>query len=171
MSQQEPVPFLEAGAVAYDVAMRRLDEQMRQVDAIDNKVSVVVGASSAIAALFAGFAAVAVDVDSARSLWTGVAFIGLVIVAYLPAVVFGVLAFRFYEWSFRPSWQQLLEFGEQFSEKAMQSWVACECVTSLTTNATKIASKLGYGGWSMRFLVVETVLAAAGLLSVLVSQA
>ena len=171
MSQQQSVPFLQGGEVAYDVAMRRLDEQMRQVDAIDNKVGAVIAASSAIAALFAGFAAVAVDVERPVSLWTAVAFTGLVIVAYLPAMVFAVLAFRFWEWSLRPNWGQLLEFGEGYSEEAMRSWVAHECVTSLTTNATKIASKLGYGGWSMRFLVVETVLAAAGLLSVLVSQA
>lgn len=171
MSQQQSVPFLEGGDVAYDVAMRRLDEQMRQIDAIDNKVGAIIAASSAIAALFAGFAAVAVHVDSRASLWTGVAFIGLVVLAYLPAVVFGVLAFRFYEWSLRPNWEQLLEFGERFSEKGMRSWVARECVTSLATNVAKIRSKLTYGGWSMRFLIVETLLAAAGLLSVLVSQA
>jgi len=171
MSQQQSVPFLEGGGVAYDVAMRRLDEQMRQIDAIDNKVGAVIGASSAIAALFAGFAAVAVDVDSPASLWTGVAFIGLVIFAYLPAVLFGVLAFRFWEWSLRPNWDQLLEFGKAFSEESMRSWVAHECVTSLATNVTRIHAKLAYGGWSTRFLIVETVLAAVGLFSVLVSQA
>lgn len=171
MSTQQSVPFLEGAEVAYDVAMRRLDEQMRQIDAIDNKVGVLIGASSAIAALFAGFAAVAVDVDNAISLWIGVTFIGLVVLAYLPAVVFGVLAYRFYGWSLRPNWAQLLQFGEQFSEEAMYSWVAFECVTSLTTNVTRIHSKLTYGGWSMRFMIVQTLLAALGLIAVLVSQA
>lgn len=173
MGAKETVEVLESAEVAYDVAMRRLDEQMRQIDAIDNRVGVIIGASSAVATLFAGFASVAVQTESRGSLWTGVAFITLVALFYLLAVLFALVGVGLWrrEWDLRPNWDQLLSFGRDYSDRAMRSWVAHACVLSLKENSGGIGSKLALYGWSMRFLICEALVAAAGLLAIVAANA
>lgn len=170
MGQHKAVEVLQSADVAYDVAMRRLDEQMRQIDAIDNKIGVIVGASSAIATLFAGFASVAVQTESRESLWTGVAFMALVVLLYVPAVAFGMRAYRFYEWDLRPNWDDLLLFAKDYSDQVMRSWVADGCIASMKENSERISSKLAHAGRSTRFLVYETLAAAGGLLAILAAN-
>lgn len=170
MASNETVQVLESAEVAYDVAMRRLDEQMRQIDAIDNKIAVIVGASSAVATLFTGFMAVAVRTDSSGSLWTGIAFIALVVCFYVAAITFGMRAYQFYEWDLRPDWDALLLFAETYPDEVMRSWVADACVTSLKENSSRISSKLAHAGRSTEFLVCETVAAAAGLLAIVAAN-
>jgi len=165
------VDVLQSAEVAYDVAMRRLDEQMRQIDAIDNKIGVIIGASSAIATLFAGFASVAVQTESRASLWTGVAFMIVVVLLYVPAILFGMLAYRFHEWDLRPNWDQLLSFGTDYSDQIMRSWVADACVLSLKENLGKMSTKLSWAGWATRLLASETLMAAAGLLAIVAANA
>ena len=170
MSLGEAVDVLRSPQVAYEVAMRRLDEQMRQIDAIDNKVGAIMGACSAVATLFTGFASVAVQTDETGSLLTGIAFIALVIAFYLPAILFGMRAYGFYEWDLRPNWDDLLLFAKEYSDEVMQSWVAQGCVASLKGNSKAISSKLAYAGRSTLFLICETLAAAGGLLAVLAAN-
>jgi len=171
MAGDETVEVLEGAEVAYDVAMRRLDEQMRQIDAIDNKIGVVVGASSAIATLFAGFASVAVRTESSDSLWVGVAFITVVTLLYVPTVLFGMFGYLVHEWDVRPNWDQLLSFSKDYSDQVMRSWVAQACVASLKGNSRGISAKLTRFGWSTRLLACETLMAAAGLLAIVSANA
>ena len=171
MASNETVQVLESAEVAYDVAMRRIDEQMRQVDALDNRIGVIIGTSSALAALFAGFASVAVQTESGGSLWTGVAFITLVVVSYVLAVSVASVGLWRGEWDVRPNWDELLSFGRDYSDQVMRSWVAHACVLSLKENSGRIATKLALFGWSIRFLICEALVAAAGLLAIVAANA
>jgi hypothetical protein len=171
MSPEETVQVLESAEVAYDVAMRRLDEQMRQIDAIDNKIAVIVGASSAVATLFAGFVSVAAETESTLSLWMGIVFIALAVCFYVPAILFGMRAYGFYEWEIRPNWDDLLLFAVDYPDQVMRSWVAGACVASLKENSSRISSKLEYAGRSTWFLVCETLAAAGGVLAMLAANA
>jgi hypothetical protein len=172
MGSKDTVHVLESAEVAYDVAMRRIDEQMRQVDALDNRIGVIIGTSSALAALFAGFASVAVQTESRGSLWTGVAFITLVVLSYVLAVsVASVGLIMHREWDVRPNWDELLSFGRDYSDQVMRSWVADACVLSLKENLGRIRIKLALFGWSIRFLICEAVVAAAGLVAIVAANA
>lgn len=171
MGPEKTVQVLESAEVAYDVAMRRLDEQMRQIDAIDNRFGVVIGTSSALATLFAAFASVAVQTESRGSLWTGVSFMALVALSYLLGVSVASVGLWRHQWDLRPNWDQLLSFGRDYSDQVMRSWVADACVLSLKENLGGVRIKLALFGWSVRFLICEALVAAAGLLAIVAANA
>jgi len=170
MTNQEPT-VISAPQVAYEVAMRRLDEQMRQIDAIDNKIGFVLTAASAIIAVFAGFAAVTVKPEHEPSLAVGLAFMVLAGSIFVLAVVSGLQALRFYEWQVQPNWDDLLEYSGRYPEHVLQRWVAEACVASLKANTQLLDRKLSYGGHAMRFLLTEALAAAVGLLALILANA
>lgn len=170
MSNQEP-SLASAPQVAYDVSMRRFDEQMRQIDAIDNKIGFVLTAASAIIAIFAGFAAVTVRPEHETSLAVSLAFMVLAGLMFVVTVISGLQALRFYEWEIRPNWDDLLEYSAQYSEPVIQRWVAEACVASLKTNAQLLEKKLSYGGRAIGFLLAEAMASAVGLSALIVANA
>lgn len=159
-----------APQVAYDVAMRRLEEQMRQIDAIDNKIGLIIGAASAVIAIFAGFAATTIENDRSVSLAVGGVFIALAIVSYLPAIGLGLLAYRFEKWDLRPNWSYLLEYARGYSEDSMRFWVAEGCVLSLDENSKTLQRKLDRAGWAAVFLATEATVSALGLLAIVLAN-
>jgi len=168
---QEPVAGRGGSPnVAYDVAMLRLEEQMRQIDAIDNKISVMLAAASAIMALFAGFLAVVIRAEDTASLAVGVVFIALTGLFYVPGTIAGILAYRFYRWDLRPNWDDLLDYSASYPEPVMRRWVAEACVVSLKGNVTPIDRKLERAGWQMRLLAAQTVAASSGLLALIIAN-
>jgi len=169
MTNQEP-SLVSAPQVAYDVAMRRLDEQMRQIDAIDSKIGFVLTAASAIIAVFAGFAAVTVKPEHEPSLAVSLAFMVLAGLIFVLAVVSGLQALRFYEWEVRPNWDDLLEYSDRYPDHVLQRWVAEACVASLKANAQLLDRKLSFGGHAMRFLLAEALTAATGLSALIVAN-
>ena len=143
---------------------------MRQIDAIDNKISVMLAAASAIMALFAGFVAVTVTPGDTASLVLGVVFIALTGVFYVPGTIAGILAYRFYRWDLRPNWDDLLEYSASYPEPVMKRWVAEACVISLKENVTPIDRKLERAGWQMRLVAAQTAVASLGLLALVVAN-
>ncbi len=108
--REERVEEFQAADVAYDVAMRRLDEQMRQIDAIDNKITFFMTISTTIVGLFAGFAAITVDTNEAGSYVTGIAFIVIVAVMYVFVMISGFWgASAFYKWDLGPTGTSYLQ--------------------------------------------------------------
>jgi len=166
--RDERVEEFEAAEVAYDVAMRRLDEQMRQIDALDNKITLVIGTASAVAALFAGFAASTIHTDETASVVTGVLALLTVGLMFAPSATMGFRAYWFYEWSVRPGWDQLIEFSRNNSNGLVKSWVAVNCIASLETNTAQIQRKLGRAGLAVLFLMLEGAAAVLGMLAILV---
>jgi hypothetical protein len=160
-----------APQVAYDVAMRRLDAQMQQIDAIDSKVRLVIGAASGVITLFAGFAAVTIKAEIQACVIVGLVFMFLVILGYIPAIVLGVLAYRFREWERRPNWEALNQYIHEYSEDTMRIWVAEGCIESLKSNEPKIKHKVSQAEWAMRFLGAETLFSATGLLAIVITNA
>lgn len=164
------VQGVSSPAVAYDVAMRRLDEQMRQIDAVDNKIGVLLVAASTVIAVFAGFAAVAVDTGERPSLVVGTVFVALAGACYVVAMSLSILAFRFTQWDQRPNWDALLKYSRQYDDDAMRFWVAEGCILSLGENTQRLHVKLVRAGWATVFLGLEVAVAAAGLLSIIIAN-
>ena len=143
---------------------------MRQIDAIDNKIGLIVGAASGVIALFAGFAATTIQTDSRASLIVGALFMALVIVSYLPAIGFALLAYKFEAWDLRPNWTYLVQYADQYPEDTMQFWVAHGCVLSLESNSSRIQRKLDRAGRAIVCVSVETVVSALGLLAIVLAN-
>lgn len=170
-STTSSVETLESSDVAYDVAMRRLDEQMRQIDAIDAKIGALMTAVSAVMALFAGFAAVAVNSEEPVSVLVAGIFVAMVGVLYIGAMISGVRAYRFHEWQLGPNWDDLITYSKEYVSEAMRSWVAYACVSSLKNNKPVIGKKLDQAGWAIRFLAGQTFIASLGLLAIIITNA
>jgi hypothetical protein len=163
---QERVEEFPAADAAYDVAMRRLDDQMRQIDAIDNKIALVIGTASAIAALFAGFAATTVEAAETGSLVTGILALASVGLIYGWAAYSAFRAYWFYEWSLRPNWDQLIEFSSTSADGLVKSWIAANCVRSMKENVGQIENKVERAGLAFKLLMAQGLATVAGMLAI-----
>jgi len=160
-----------AGAdTAYDVAMRRLEEQMRQIDQIDTKVGVTITAASAIVAIFATVCIAALKTASTWPLVTGVVAVVAVGGIYLLLARNALGAYRLYDWSLRPNWDDLIHFGEDAPDALLKSWAAVNCVDSLNENQDGIRKKLERLFRCYRLLEAEAIATLAGILAIILAD-
>ena len=144
--------------------------QMRQVDAVDNKIGVLITAASAVMALFAGFVALTVKSDEVPSLAVGAGFVFLVAVLYVAEITFGLRAYSFLKWDIRPNWDDLLDYSRDYAEQAMKSWAAHACVASLKQNEKALDRKLGDAGCAFRLMIAQTSIASIGLVALTIAN-
>jgi len=141
--------------VFYEVAMNRLDAQMKRIDAIDNKLASIIGFASVIIAIFA--AALQLRGTTQLSLCPTV-LLGLAGASYIALIVFAVRAYRFMGWDLRPNLTTLAEYCMQYGDLTMKQWVANECIISYRENEKKLSSKTSDGRKAMWLLAIETIL-------------
>jgi len=166
-NEAEVVEEFEGADVAYDVAVRRLEEQMRQIDHIDTKVTVVLTTASAAAAIFATVSIAALKTASNAPLVIGVLATVAVGGIYLVLAHFALRAYRLYEWDLRPNWRQLIENSQVAPNGLMRSWVAANCVASLEANQSNVDKKIWRVGRAYLLLEVEAAAALAGILAII----
>lgn len=159
-----------SSSVAYDVAMRRLEEQMRQIDSIDTKVALIITSSAAIATLFVGFAGSTVDASRDLPVIVTIAMVALVTSVFMRIVTLGFEALWFNTWSLRPHWRTLLEVSSANQLELVQSWVAANCVESLEKNEQGIERKLKAAGRSYGWLVAEVLAASSATVVVVLAN-
>jgi hypothetical protein len=141
----------------YDVATRRLDEQIDRIGALDTKAATALSAAAALLPIFGALvAAFTTSVDSAAATLYG---IGLVI--YLGMIGSAVFASRVSKWDFRPDLDTLAGHAKTESEATVKNWVAQECVRSITSNAPKLTKKSLYVDLSLVGLVLVTLCLSA----------
>lgn len=145
--------------MVYQVAMDRLTFQMNQVDAIDTKVSVLLGSGSAILAAFAAFGAL----GSTRLSLSSAILFSIGIVAYIFLVVFGVLAYRVSEWLFGPKLDELSKYGAEYDEDTMQEWAADVCIRSYEQNKERIGKKASMVDLMIYMLAIQVISLAVAL--------
>jgi hypothetical protein len=157
--------------IAYEVALRRLDSQLHRVDVIDSKIGVVLGLAGTVLGIFAGFVAVVVDTGEPAS----IAFAGIsgfiVLLVYVAAVIYGLLASATGEWDQRPNWDELLKEAQELELEKMHLWVAEGCVLSLKTNEGKLYRKTETASQATRLALMEAILVAVSLFGLLVVNA
>lgn len=140
----------------YDVAMRRLDEQIDRIGSL--------GAATALVPIFGALiAAFNKDVRGASIALYGVAF-----VLYLAMIGTVVGATRIGEWSLRPDLETLHDYATGQDEQTVRNWVAEECRRSIVLNEPKLRQKALFVDVSLGALVLVAVtLSAAALLEFL----
>lgn len=159
---------MSAPTVLYDVATKRLDDQMQQIDQLDAKAATLYASSSGILAIFAGL--LALTTLPTNSLVKALVLIALLLALLAYLVLLGLLyaAYRLGEWSLRPDLADLAANCADHDDDTMHIWVADECVRSIQANEPHIAHKAWYLRGAIVLLPIEAaLLVIAGGLSVL----
>ena len=153
-------------AIAYEVALRRLDSQMSNVDIIENKAGVVLGLASTLIAIFVG--ALALAADDLTTVAVATPFGVLILVLYVRIMGIGLKAISAGDWDERPSWDHLLDSASELDLESMQLWVARGCILSLQTNAPKVKQKAKGVNRAIELTAWYLALIAAALFAVFV---
>lgn len=149
--------------VAYEVALRRLDVQLQQVDIVDSKVGIGLGLTGTALGIFAGFFAVVVDPDEPASVAFAAASGAIVMGVFLVSVWNGFVAWAIGEWDQRPNWDDLLANIQELSHQEMQLWITEGCILSLKQNEPKLRRKTIAAANVAKFALIDVVLIALSL--------
>ena len=141
----------------YDVATRRLDEQIDRIGALDTKAATTLSAAAALLPIFG--ALIAAFTQNVDALATTLYAAGFVI--YLAMVACAVLASRVGTWDFRPDLDTLASHARDRNDATVKNWVAEECSRSVKANAPKLTRKSTYVDLSLVGLVLVTLCLSA----------
>lgn len=156
--------MMAAPETFYDVAMRRLDDQISGIDALDGKAATVLGAAGTLLPIFGAVLAV---LNKNPSVLATVLF-GIAFAVYLVMVWQVFLGTRVGDWDLRPDLNVLKSHAAQYDEATVKTWVAQECLRAVATNAPKLEKKGESVGYALVGLVaVALLLAAAALVQLL----
>ncbi len=153
-------------AIAYEVALRRLDSQMSNVDIIENKAGIVLGLTSTLIAIFVG--ALALAADDLTTVAVASPFSVAILLLYVCIMRIGLKAISTGDWDERPSWDHLLDSASELDLESMQIWVARVCILSLQINAPKVKQKAEGVNQAIHLTGWYSILIAVGLFSVFV---
>ena len=122
----------------YDVAMRRLDAQKAQIDALDAKGAALTTTAGLLLPIFGALLASFVR---HMLMWAYVVF-GIAFALYLAMVVIQlVLATRVKGWSNRPDLKTLEQHASRHNELTVKRWVAAEAAASVARNNGPLMAK------------------------------
>lgn len=153
-----------SGSLFCEIAIARLNSQMAQVDALDNKASTMLGIGSLVLPVTA---AIAVDGAAVNS--------GCVIGSFLVAAIFfaGLFVFFFQsfgvrDWDLPPKPQQWKEVSEMATDSQLRHWLGDACTTSFVENARMTDKKARHVQNALFCLGAELAFTLAGVIFLLV---
>lgn len=128
--------------ILYEIAIERLDAQIKRIDGVDNKIGVMFGLTNAIvAALVAFIVLLPSPVPQLVSI-----FATLSAFTYLVTLIFLFFAYKSRGWSFRPDIKRLREICTDLQyhnyPEIVKEWVADECIRSLEWNSPPLVNKV-----------------------------
>lgn len=128
---------MKAAAVFYEVALRRLDNQLEQIDGLDGKIGATFGLATGVFPLFA--AAISFRQESLP--WHAWVLLGLGLLLYAGVVSACYRALQVAEFDLRPHLPTLRMHSGKYDEAAMRWWVANECAESFKDNELLVEKK------------------------------
>jgi len=154
---------MPAPATYYDIATRRLDQQMDQIDQLDAKVATLYATSSGVLAVFAGLLSLGTLPSTPAIKGVVVVLLLLALALYLFLLVMLYLAYQLATWDRRPNLDDLQTNCAAYEEPVLQTWVADECRTAYRANAPQVVRKATFVRWALLAVPIESVaLALAG---------
>ena len=128
--------------VLYQIAVDRLDAQLKRVDGADTKIGVTFGLTNGITAALAAF----ITSISHPVPQLVLIFATLVAIAYLVTLILLFFAYRYGRWSFNPDIKTLKDIclNPQYHDypDIVKTWVASECTRSLEWNNRPMTIKI-----------------------------
>ena len=138
----------------YGVALRRLSEQLDQVDKLDAKVAAIFSSSAAILPIFGALLALFGKNHPKAAVGLYIAALGV----YVLLLAFAAFAYRVGGWSFRPDPETLWGVSAAYDEATVRFWVATECVGSMTENHPRLQRKANLVSVAIGLLALDAVL-------------
>ena len=143
-------------AVLYETARWRLEEQLRRIDALDQKLAATFTLHAAVIALFA--AAVALrGADIAPAVW---GLVVAVVVVFVANIGCAVAAFRLRSWDVSPHLDDLTSVAERFSEAETRAWAAREMTRAYFANEGGLETKAAWLRRAIALAACELTLVA-----------
>ncbi len=153
----------------YDLALRRLDDQMNRVDVLDDKAAKLFPIATGALPIFSAVLALFGRQPSLPGLT--IVLLGLSLVSYFIMLFFLYRSIQVGDlWDFRPHMRTLQAYYQAGNdEDTLRQWVANECLLSLEFNAPKIAKKAQNVFWAIVCFPIQAVLLSLAALSTLVN--
>ena len=149
------------GAVFYEIARWRLEEQLGRVDTLDNKMAATFTLNAAVIALFA--AAVAFrGAELSSPVW---ALALSVAVVFAANIICTFLAFRIRPWEVLPHLRDLQSVTRTYTDIEVRRWASDELVRAYFENEPELGRKATWVRRATALTAVELVLVVATALS------
>jgi len=155
----EPANSLE---LLYDLALKRMDAQMGQIDGIDTKLGLVFGFSNLATGVLGGLLALTSDDGNISSATWALAAVGAVFYIVIFYLAIQGYIFRWYKYA--PDLKYY--FFEAFSwpPDSTKNQIAADIVDSVEFNDRIINRKVIYGRWAYGLLFIQVIFLTLALL-------
>lgn len=157
----------EADRLYLDIVLRRAEEQISQVDALDSKSATVFAAASTILPVTLGIYSINSDHIRNATLPVMMCILASVVVY---AAIAGVFVFGYWPTPFETK-PALWQWGEIYSEKdrqtpdKIQAWVGNALWDSIESNHKVLERKIKLAKWGVVLLLFEVILLVSIVLS------
>ena len=154
--------------VLYQIAIDRLDAQIKRIDGIDaNKIGMTFGLTNGITASLVAF----ITFIPRPVPQLVVIFATLAAIAYVVTLVFLFFAYRRGEWSFRPELKTLKNIctDPKYHDypQIVKEWVAVECILSIERNSQPLTNKAKLADRPLVTLSIQGLFLAVAFVSYL----
>lgn len=148
----------------YDVAMRRLSDQMDRADKLNATAVGIFSTSAAILPIFGALLALFGKAHPRAAVWLYVAALGI----YILLLAMAALAYSVSEWSLRPEPETLRQYSEVYNDPEVRFWVARECVLSIEANRRRLGRKASLVAMAIVLLAIDATLLSVAVTALLV---
>jgi hypothetical protein len=145
---------LPAEDVFYEVALRRLSEQMELVDKVDSKVSTVFTFAAALLPISGALIGLIKSDPPNATLYV----YGAAALAFFVLICASARAFLVAEWVINPDLVTLETNSQTYENAEMRLWVAQECARAFRQNEPQLRKKNAAVTAAILLLVVEALL-------------
>ncbi len=153
----------QSSEVFYDVAMRRLEEQLERRESYASRVAAALTVGATILPVTSGL----LTLDGRHVPTCALIFLYGSIVVFVTVVVFCLIVLLPGTLDFRPDMPTLVEHSRQQPTDAVRRWVANECVESIRRNDERLGRTVVYVSAALIALGIETVLLAVAAVLVI----
>ncbi|MBI4197665.1 MAG: hypothetical protein HY533_00970 [Chloroflexi bacterium] len=160
MNEEQPLPKAKSLDVIYSLAIRQLDEQLKELENVDSKLGIVMGASSVVLGLLLATMPTTQEVPRERFL-----FLIPPGMVYIVSVLLGIWAYRFLFLRYPPAIGHMYEDALFWDPEITKRQVLSNWVEAIDYNESLIARKVKVATFTLYLLPVEVVWAiVAGVL-------
>lgn len=151
--------------VYYQMAIDRLEAQIKRMDGVDNKIGMIFGLTNGITAALV----VAVTSLTRPIMQPSLILAILTFAAYVCTLVILYCAYKWSKWSYRPDLDILAEYCTKTPYRnlpdSIKVWVARECTSSLNRNRKPIQHKVYLASMALKSVSAQGLLLAAFFIS------
>jgi len=157
--EAQPAGSLE---LLYELALKRMDAQMSQIDSVDTKLGLVFGFSNLASGILGGLLALASDGGSVSDASWALAALGAVF--YIAIFYLAIQGYIFRWFKYAPDLRYYFHEAFSWPPDSTKNQIAADIVDSVEFNDKIINRKVIYGRWAYGLLFVQVIFLTLALL-------